>query len=183
MAEATASIEGVALTSVTINAASPDVIGSLMKRVTEEVMKLIPEDAIAKIASEVLSQGKVVTERARNSWAGDRETVRREYNLSDDAKDKFVKLVETSISKQVNEYFDDAEVKKLIAEAVRIGVQHGIEAIPAYAAKRTAERLGDAVLKYDNEPFIQNQIQGLASSLMKTQQALMARNQITNGDV
>ena len=52
--------EGVALTNVNITAASPDVINTFLKRITDEVMAAIPADTTQKMAQELLDGKKVV---------------------------------------------------------------------------------------------------------------------------
>jgi hypothetical protein len=54
---------GVKLTSVTVHAASPDVIGSLMKEITERVIASIPPDTLSGIAADALRSGVVLVKR------------------------------------------------------------------------------------------------------------------------
>jgi hypothetical protein len=63
--------EGVALTSININAASPEVIQRVCQEISNRVMALIPEASFARIAQEVLSEGTLLIERRPSSWSTD----------------------------------------------------------------------------------------------------------------
>lgn len=166
-------IEGVKLTQVVIDAASPDVVGSLMKQITEAVLKAIPESAIDKIAREVIERGEVVTQERSSSYSRDTEPKRTV--LSNVAKQKFLELVTKAIEKQVAAYFAEDSVRTLVSDLVREGVAAGMAELPNYAAKLTAERLGGTVMgSFEVAALaLPARIDMIANSLMKTQQSLI----------
>ncbi len=174
-----AKIEGVALTSVTVNAASPDVIGSLMKRVTEEVMKLIPEGALEKIAQEVIRDGGVL--RYEREYG--RQEVKR-VALSNLASDACAKLIEREISRQVELYLAEATVKQVVANGIKEGISHALVNLPFIAAKQFGERLGHFMVgALDPTTSPESYVQSIDASLKKTQLALQGRGLINHHEV
>ena len=176
MVEEAKPLDGVALTSVTVNAASPDVIGSLMKRVTEEVMKLIPEGALAKIAEEVLRDGGVL----RYSAEYGRQEVKR-VALYQMASDACAKLLEQEISRQVELYLAETAIKQTVANGIKEGIDHALRNLPFIAAKKFGERLGHFMVgALDPTVPAEDFNQMILNSLRKTQQALASRGLITS---
>lgn len=134
MAEATP--EGVALTKVEVNALSPDGITAVLKRITDDVLKLIPEGALEKIAKEVISSGRICL-TARDQWNNDRNTV----VLSDVAKEKMADRLRKQIEDQVEAYFRTAEVQAFVAEAASHGVAEALKQVPGIAGGLAAQRI------------------------------------------
>lgn len=142
-----ATTEGVAFTTLQINAASPDLITAVMKKVTEEVMKAIPEGAIEKIAKEVLSSNAVVIETIRRSpWGRDEKEV-KEHVLSNIAKEHFLMLVKPAIEARVRAYFEQKETLDLVHDMVAAGIKKAFEEFPAFAANIALQRLGHTVMQ------------------------------------
>ena len=89
-------LEGVSLQTLTINAASPDVLGAVLKRITDETMKLIPDDTIKNIAKDVIEGKEVVI--GKDNYSG---TYQKTITWS----------ASTSVNKAVSEAFKDDIVK------------------------------------------------------------------------
>lgn len=176
-------VDGCKLTTVTVNAASPDVVGALMKQITEAVMKAIPEGAIEKIAEEMIKEGKVVYERTQRgySYSSSKETVI--YELSVEARTLLAELLGIEIKRQVEAYLAEDSTKAQVAEAVFLGVAQALQDAPRWAAKVAGERMG-YVLAGQFSPVDANvAIPLLLQNLRATQQALMAKNLINQYDI
>jgi len=89
-------LEGVSLQTLTINAASPDVLGAVLKRITDETMKLIPEDTIQNIAKDVIAGKEVVI--GKDNYSG---TYQKTITWS----------ASTAVNKAMSEAFKDDIVK------------------------------------------------------------------------
>lgn len=131
-------LPGTKLTTITIDAATPDVIGALMQQITNKVIESIPEGTFEKIASEIVSSGEVVYNYSRY-YNGSSESVR--YNLSDSAKKYASGLIEKQINKLVEKHLESIETKKAIVELVEIGISQAMQEIPKIAAKEIVRRM------------------------------------------
>jgi hypothetical protein len=174
MAEAE-KVDGLNLTKIEVTAASPDVIGGLMKQITAAVLAAIPEGTIAKVASEIITRGEVIYRQRRCSYSNDTEEV--SYHLSNEAKKATIELLKKEIDKQVQAYLGDEAVKQIITAQVVEGMKQAIEQIPAFAAKIAAERIGYTMMgQFD--PTIMNlegRVGFIAEALKTAQNALVAK--------
>lgn len=164
-------VEGATLTSVTVNAASPDVVGTLMKQITAKVMEAIPAGSFERIAQEVLASGSIVT-MVRDRWEGNKQ---ERYVFSDAARQKFKELVDDEIKRQVQAYFNENDVQRMVANAVAEGVASSIAEVPGYAAQLAMKRMGDTMMGSWDASVQRTNLDDVRASLAKTQQALLER--------
>ena len=174
MAEAE-KVDGLNLTEIKVTAASPDVIGGLMKQITAAVLAAIPAGTIEKVAMEIIQRGEVIYSQRRSSYSNDTENV--SYHLSNEAKKATIELLKKEIDRQVQAYLGDEAVKQIIAAQVVEGMKQAMEQIPLFAAKLAAERIGYTMMgQFD--PTITN-LEGkviyIAEALKKAQHALIAK--------
>ena len=77
---ARATPEGVALTTINIHAASPEVIQRVCKEISDRVLAAIPEATFTKIAEEVMTTGTLVVKRSDAShWCHD-NSIQYQFN-------------------------------------------------------------------------------------------------------
>lgn len=176
-------LEGVNLTTITVNAASPDVIGAILKKITDEVMKAIPEGALEKIAKEVIASGKITWWRkSSNSWGnGSNE----ELSLADETKQRLGKLMEVTIHEQLTAYLATPEIRKIIADQVATGVQNALAELPRTTGKQFLERLTGQILGDTHmvQTHIGADLQSLADAVGRTQQALLQKGVLHYGEI
>ena len=182
MAEAE-KVDGLNLTKIEVTAASPDVIGGLMKQITQAVLAAIPAGTIEKVASEIIARGEVIYVQRTSSYSNSTENV--SYNLSNEAKKATIELLKKEIEKQVNAYMQEEAVKQIIAAQVVEGMKQAIEQIPVFAAKLAAERIGYTMMgQYD--PTVMNlegKVAHIAEALKKAQHALIAKGTLQPHEV
>lgn len=182
MAEAE-KVDGLNLTKIEVTAASPDVIGGLMKQITAAVLAAIPAGTIEKVAAEIIQRGEVIYSQRRGGYSNDREDV--VYRLSDEAKKMTIELLKKEIEKQVSAYLDEAAVKQIVAAQVVEGMKQAIEQIPHFAAKLAAERIGYTMMgQFD--PTIMNlegKVNYIAEALKTAQNALVAKGTLQSYEV
>lgn len=142
---------GVKLTSVTINAASPDVIGTLMTEITNKVIAAIPPDTLANIAADAIRNGIVLVRR--NSYGSNTQ---ESFGLSEEARAVTVKILTPLIEKAVQAHLDKPETKELIAQLVEIGIAEGLRQAPITAAQVVAKRMAGAYVGESDEVFRNN---------------------------
>ena len=139
---------GVSLTSVTINAASPDVIGSLMKEITDRVIAAIPPDTLSGIAADAIRNGIVLVKR--NSYGSNTQ---ESFVLSDEARAVTVKILTPLIEKAVQAHLEKAETKAVIAQLIEVGIADGLRQAPMVAAHVIAKRMAGAYVGESDEVF------------------------------
>jgi DNA-binding transcriptional regulator YhcF (GntR family) len=142
---------GIKLTSITINAASPDVIGTLMQEITNKVIEAIPPDTLANIAADVIRNGVVLVKR--NSYGSNTQ---ESFGLSEEARAVTVKILTPLIEKVVQAHLDKPETKELIAQLVEIGIAEGLRQAPITAAQVVAKRMAGAYVGESDEVFRNN---------------------------
>ena len=145
---------GVKLTSVTISAASPDVIGSLMKEITDRVIASIPPDTLSGIAADALRSGVVLVKR--NSCGSNTQ---ESFVLSDEARSVTVKTLIPLVEKAVREHLEKEQTKAVIAQLVEIGVADGLRQSPAMAAQIVAKRMAGAYVGESDDAYKVSQAQ------------------------
>jgi len=182
MAEAE-KIDGLNLTKIEVTAASPDVIGGLMKQITAAVLAAIPEGTIAKVASEIIQRGEVVYAQRRSSYSNEQESV--SYGLSNEAKKATIELLKKEIEKQVQAYLGEEAVKQIIAAQVVEGMKQAIEEIPRFAAKIAAERIGYTMMGQFDPTIVnlEGKVIFIAEALKKAQHALIAKGTLQPHEV
>ena len=179
MMETAQPIDGVKLTSLTINAASPDVIGSLLKQITEQVLAQIPAEAITKIASEALSGGKLVTKRVNRQYGGDEVTT---YSLTEDANAQLGRLLTEEVKRQVGAYMDEESTKQLVGQLVAQGIESALGQVATLAAHTAAQRLGSTMMGSWEVSKVLCDVDQIRGALKTTQSALIQKGLITPYD-
>ena len=129
--------DGVSLQTITVNAASPDVIGAVLKKITDSVMEAIPEEAFKKIAEETIKDGSIIYEEKR--YYGGSEEVK--YNISKNAGKYFSELVDNAVKQSVVEVFKTEEVQDLIHKMVKAGAQEALKLVPKLAVNAFADTI------------------------------------------
>lgn len=144
---------GVKLTSVTINAASPDVIGALLKEITDKVLAAIPPDTVEAIASDVIRGGAVVYKRYAYG-----STTSETFRLSDEASALTVTKTKAIIEKAVEDHLAKATTQAVIAQLVEVGIAAALAEAPKVAARAVATRMANAYIGDLDEHQIANQM-------------------------
>lgn len=166
--------DGVALTKVEINAMTPDVVAAVLKQITDNVLKLIPEGSLEKIAKEVMSSGRICTKQ-KDHWGDWKD---KEYLvLADEAKKMLADKIKPMLEKQVYAYFETAEVQGMIQQAVSDGVATALGEIHAVVAKTALQRLTGVMLN-EAPPELTNvacNLSVIRSGVQRAHQALVAK--------
>jgi hypothetical protein len=142
-------LPGVKLTSIQIDAASPDLIGTLIQQITDKVIQAIPEGTFEKIASEVITQGSVVY-KGKTGYGSD-ATIK--YELSNEAKHYAAKLIEKKLNELVEKYIQSPETKKAIVDLVEIGMAEALKEIPGIVARQASQRMVSCFMGSHQEDF------------------------------
>jgi hypothetical protein len=142
-------LPGVKLTSIQIDAASPDLIGTLMQQITDKVIQAIPEGTFEKIADEVISHGSVVY-KGKTGYGSD-ATIK--YELSNEAKHYAANLIDKKLKELVEKYIQSSETKKAIVDLVEIGMAEALKEIPVIVAKQASQRMTNCFMGNQQEDF------------------------------
>jgi len=133
-------LEGVSLQTLTINAASPDVLGAVLKRITDETMKLIPEDTIQNIAKDVIAGKEVVI--GKDQYSG---TYQKSITWS----------ASTAVNKTMSDAFKDDIVKATNKIRESEEYKNAVRSIALMTAK---EFLREGVPQMAMQHFAQQQL-------------------------
>jgi hypothetical protein len=145
---------GVKLTTLTINAASPDVIGTLMQEITNKVIAAIPPDTLANIAADAVRNGVVLVKR--NSFGSNTQ---ESFVLSEEARAVTVKILTPLIAEAVAVHLAKEETKAVIAQLVEVGIAEGLRQAPITAAQVVAKRMAGAYVGESDDAYKVSQAQ------------------------
>lgn len=166
---------GVKLTSVTINAASPDVIGTLMKEITDRVVASIPPDTLSNIAAEAIRNGVVIVKQSAHGFRATDSFV-----LSDEARSVTVKMLTPLIEKAVQQHLEKPETKELIAKLVELGITEGMRQAPMMASQVVAKRMAGLYVSNDDQIFRDQHSEEERMRFNRLVDTLMSRGVINN---
>jgi hypothetical protein len=102
--------EGVALTSINITAASPEVIQRVCQEISNRVMAAIPDASFTKIAQEVLTEGELFIERRPSSWSSDTKLY---YEMNKTVRGEIAKELTQRVAKFVDATLASEEFAKV----------------------------------------------------------------------
>ena len=155
--------EGVKLTEITVTAASPDVIGTLMKRITDETMKLIPTDSIEKIAKEIIEGKEVIVGKTKDHYGKDCPI---NYSFSTATNAMLRSKLEELATKAIAKLLQDSKVEKVIEDIVTTVFTKALqEQLPRLAANSFTKKLTDN-FGYGDNPM-QMDIYSLQSDIQR----------------
>jgi ABC-type ATPase with predicted acetyltransferase domain len=124
------------LTTIQVTAATPAVLETLCNRITDEVMKLIPDDTVARIAQEVLNHGIAV--QKVSAW-GDKQ--RYTVHLANMAEERLEGLMRTKCGKVLDELWSKPEVAKEVEALIQEHFIAAMGLLPRMVSAILVERL------------------------------------------
>lgn len=93
-------MDGVKLETLTINAATPDLVGQIFKKITDEVMNKIPPEVIEKIAQDVIATHGMLSTREWDGYARqykEREIFNAKNYIAAEMRDRLKKSVDETV--------------------------------------------------------------------------------------
>lgn len=164
--------DGVKLETLTINSATPDVLSGIMKKITDSVMKQIPQECIDKIAKQSIDNGNILI--GRKGYSNDTPVY---YDMSLETGKMVSKSIDEAIKNSVNEFIRTDEFRKHMSSLVKIGIEEAVKQAPKIAYEYFVINIinsmtGHAIssdratnVQFSQDDFAQNKIDEVISLL------------------
>jgi len=134
--------EGVALTSINITAASPEVIQRVCQEISNRVMAAIPEASFAMIAKEVLTTGSLLIERRPSSWSTDTHLY---YEMGKIVRGEIAKGLTQRVNRFVEATLSSEEFAKVATDVATVVIKDIVtNYLPGLVALAFSSRLTQA---------------------------------------
>lgn len=118
------------LHSVTVTAATPDVVGRLCKEIADRILSALPEGAIDNIVKDALNKGIIFVKNTKG-WGESERTV---FDITDKTKEVLASLLHRRVESILNQLWTKPETIDFIKEVSIKAFTEMMSALPYIAS-------------------------------------------------
>jgi hypothetical protein len=159
---------GTKFTTIQVTAATPAVLETLCARITDEVLRLIPEGSIEKIAKEVLQNGIVLQQR--DQWGGKESKC---VDLALMARERLSDQLRGKCRETLDNLWKDPKVVTAVEDTIKATFVSAMESLPRMVSSYLVDRMAYRMTNPNREQVI---LENLAVETSKLRSALVTAN-------